>query len=842
MRGLEPDKYAMAGNSRPQDEQAPDEIYHDVPLSDDNHGLGIQLEASRARQEVSAYPPQELPAGEPSPRQASEQHPLISPASSSGFSGRTMCAPTPIVSPAKLSTKRSASSLWSYMQPPADRTSQINLIHRDSEKSVLGRYESLASNESDSSLQSIRRGRMAWISLITLALAVYSTVTSGGFMLLAALQPHYHQFIMSDGLITPRLAALLTSAIAKTTEMAFVTVIVAWIGQILSRRAADSGRRRSGFTLAELSMRNWVVQPGTMFSRWDSVRYAGWTTLGAASIVAAVLATLYYPATTALVQPQLRFLSWQSRTLQGLVRAQFANIYYVHDQCHTPASVDPDKANRTSTCSMIEHSAMAYHNYYTYLGMWNDYSVQSNASTSLSDRPPGFALYNDTVTVTAPWVQPDNPATSYRDTGIIINNVSLAFPHVGVVTAAQDPINRIMQPSDLEGIGVYNIRASVPSPVIHAMCATMAEEQLYPLIATDWLNAHLSALGPNTDFPTAYSDPYRYANGTNASTALHEIFQWGEQYGDHKWPPIFPRIPGTYNTVMNGTVNTTWGREAIYILGNALPAADSNENYFLCQLQVSLEPNCYTRYNATGTGGTLDAVCDDSAGKLQYSDSAPASLRGNATLDQEWPNVATDWGESLAFDTGPVDNGAATARLLTQLVLQQPVLSPNAPSAAEALAVMAGCTLLQSSQDAPFVNDKWNYTQGVTNESVLEQPVYQYFHASVRAQQYASGGTKTIQYVFFPVLLGVFVLSACAMAYFACHRHWYTDFSEPSNLFSLAVNSPPSDALAASCATGPKGKDYAMAWRLAEDEGRVYVKSHVPEDSDKVVRRRKGLR
>lgn len=753
-----------------------------------------------------------------------------------------MCAPTPIDSPVKLSSKLSVHSTWSSIQPRGDGTSQVSLIHRDSEKSVLGRYRSLSSTDTDDSLQSIKRGRMTWISIITLVLALYSAVTSGAFTFLAVVKPHYHQFIMSDGLITPRVAAMLTSAIAKTTEMAFVTVVVAWLGQTLSRRAADSGRRPSGFTLAELNMRNWVVQPGTMFSRWDSVRYAGMTTLGAVSIVAAVLATLYYPATTALVQPQLAFLPWQSKTLQGLVRAQFANIYYVHDQCHTPASVDPDKDNRTSTCSMIEHSAMGYHNYYTYLSMWDDYSVQSNASTSLADRPPGFALYNDSVTVTAPWVQPDNPATSYKDTGIIINNVSLAFPHVGVVTAAQDPINQIMQPSDLEGIGVYNIRASVPSPVVHVMCATMAEEQLYPLIAADWLNAHLLSLNPNASLTPGYSDPYRYVNGTNDTTALHEIFQWGEGYGDYKWPPIFPRIPGTYNTVANGTANTTWGREAIYILGNALPAADSYENYFLCQLQVSLEPNCYTRYNATGTGATLDAVCDDPSGKLQYIDSAPESLGGNATLDKEWPQVATNWAEALAFDTGAVDNNAATARLLTQLVLQQPLLSPNTPSAAEALAVMAGCTLLQSAQDSPFVIRDFNYTQGVTSEHILEQPVYQYFRASVRAQQYASGGTKAIQYVFLPVLLGVFLLSGYASYYFIRYRHWYTDFSEPSNLFSLAVNSPPSDALAASCATGPKGTDYAMTWRLAEDDGRVYVKSYVPEKSSGGMRKRKGLR
>ena len=88
-----------------------------------------------------------------------------------------------------------------------------------------------------------------------------------------------------------------------------------------------------------------------------------------------------------------------------------------------------------------------------------------------------------------------------------------------------------------------------------------------------------------------------------------------------------------------------------------------------------------------------------------------------------------------------IDGDASTARLWTELILTNtsvdyslyppPMsLQPAFPSPAEALAVMAGCTLIQSSQDAPFV-EFWNYSV-----NILDEPQIQYFNASVKAQQY----------------------------------------------------------------------------------------------------------
>jgi hypothetical protein len=92
---------------------------------------------------------------------------------------------------------------------------------------------------------------------------------------------------------------VLTSVMAKLIELSFVTSFVAFLGQVLSRRAFMKEQGR-GVTLSELSMWRWVVQPGTLITHWETAKYAGVTVLGLLSLLSAVLATLYAPAATAL--------------------------------------------------------------------------------------------------------------------------------------------------------------------------------------------------------------------------------------------------------------------------------------------------------------------------------------------------------------------------------------------------------------------------------------------------------------------------------------------------------------------------------------------------------------
>jgi hypothetical protein len=75
------------------------------------------------------------------------------------------------------------------------------------------------------------------------------------------------------------------------------------------------------------------------------------------------------------------------------------------------------------------------------------------------------------------------------------------------------------------------------------------------------------------------------------------------------------------------------------------------------------------------------------------------------------------------------------------------------------------------------------------------------------------------------VLFTVFIMSLLITIYFLSHKTWYTDFSEPMNLFSVAVNSPPSEKLAGSCGCGPSGDQYRVSWKLNNDEGHFYYEA-----------------
>jgi hypothetical protein len=62
--------------------------------------------------------------------------------------------------------------------------------------------------------------------------------------------------------------------------------------------------------------------------------------------------------------------------------------------------------------------------------------------------------------------------------------------------------------------------------------------------------------------------------------------------------------------------------------------------------------------------------------------------------------------------------------------------------------------------------------------------------------------------------------------YFLLRSGLVTDYTEPQNLFALAVNSPPSDRLAGSCGAGPEGEMLIVDWyvKQEEDTNHFYIK------------------
>lgn len=141
---------------------------------------------------------------------------------------------------------------------------------------------------------------------------------------------------------------------------------------------------------------------------------------------------------------------------------------------------------------------------------------------------------------------------------------------------------------------------------------------------------------------------------------------------------------------------------------------------------------------------------------------------------------------------------------------------------------MSGSTLLQSAEHAPFVQAPWNYS----SNPVQAPGQTQYFNASIRAQQYASGGSSQYQRGFLVVLLATFLINAWVLGYLLRHRYWYLDFVDPVNLFPLAMNSPPSVKLRESvCGVSPwSGDHFKQPWKLQAEGGHIYMES--PEIGD----------
>lgn len=139
-----------------------------------------------------------------------------------------------------------------------------------------------------------------------------------------------------------------------------------------------------------------------------------------------------------------------------------------------------------------------------------------------------------------------------------------------------------------------------------------------------------------------------YLNFTNP--LMYDLFKWGAKYGDgisnFRYPPVFAHLPIMYNTLVNDTISMAYGSTAIYILAKA-----AEDSYSLCGLQAGQTPSCFSTYSATSNGGQLEAICETNDA-LQYNNSVPEALSGNATLSKDWVNIASEWARSLSLNAG----------------------------------------------------------------------------------------------------------------------------------------------------------------------------------------------
>lgn len=178
----------------------------------------------------------------------------------------------------------------------------------------------------------------------------------------------------------------------------------------------------------------------------------------------------------------------------------------------------------------------------------------------------------------------------------------------------------------------------------------------------------------------------------------------------------------------------------------------------------------------------------------------------------------------MDLNGGLRNSNSSNGNILTKTILKDSVLPVHVPSLSEMLAVLLSSTTVLGSINAQL-GHSWDYK---TPGNILQVPVFQKFNASVRSEEYTSGHTLVWQAgVFYPVLGVVFVLNCLCIAYIWGHAHTLTDFTENENLFTLAINSPPSSQFNGSCGGGPKKRDFVVPWKVsyAEKENHYYFEA-----------------
>ena len=332
----------------------------------------------------------------------------------------------------------------------------------------------------------------------------------------------------------------------------------------------------------------------------------------------------------------------------------------------------------------------------------------------------------------------------------------------------------------------------------------MQRHELAPMVFSEWPSGNGTKVNL-TGWPAGFAIPV-YPNWLN-STPVDDLFGFGEKYG--RRPPVFPKLPIAFNTVLN---TTGWLTDSIYLL-----ATSPTGEYTMCSLRASVTVRCSTHYHASLSGGSMNAHCEDPGDDLAYHKSDRNATDG--VILNDWASVAADWAMALSLNAGISDGLASNARLLSQLIPIQQALDPSLPSIAEALAVLSGSTLLLSSSDSPFIHF-WNYS---TTVPTLKEPQHQAFNATLQTKDFASGGNQRWQGIFYIVLSLTFATNLFCLIYFVKGQVLVTDFIEPQNLFSLALNSPPSHALDGACGSGPEGDQLIMNWHIKMDQQREHL-------------------
>lgn len=436
-----------------------------------------------------------------------------------------------------LSTTASLTSLHDGVNDPLPTSTQEHAsTHGDSSSSTTVPVNSPPTN------QNILRPKFGPGAVAMLLLAIYSAALSGVWFVVAIIQPRWGFKISTTHGLSPSNAATLTALLGKTIEIASITVFISCIGQALTRRAA--AEKSTGITLADITIRNWIIQPGSIFTHHHTLAIAGRTILGALALLGLVVTILYTTASQALVSPKLKYGQWESREMTAPVHSFYGNHVDAGARCTRKRKPDPiknpnypgDKAiykDMALLCLGHELSYKSTRDLLAFKGLGSDATIGHTGKDETPLGTAGHTLLHDKVIMEATRVNTEfrDVAALYERWGRIVDNVTVSIPHPGVWSASRFPENKILQPEDLSNVGGFYMKAAVVSPTLNILCVNMDEDEIAPLVYAEFPH------GEKEGFERwAGKEVTKWDN----STVVDDVFRWGSEYGRRR--PIFESV------------------------------------------------------------------------------------------------------------------------------------------------------------------------------------------------------------------------------------------------------------------------------------------------------------
>ncbi|RMJ04947.1 hypothetical protein CDV36_014385 [Fusarium kuroshium] len=478
-----------------------------------------------------------------------------------------------------------------------------------------GRASATASVNSPPAEQSMLQPKFGPSAVVMLLLALYSTTLSGLWLVVAIIQPRWGFMISTTRGLSPSSAATLTAFLGKTIEIVSVTVFISCIGQALTRRAA--AKKSTGITLADITIRNWIIQPGFIFTHYETLAIAGCTLFGALALLALVATILYTTASEALVSPKLKYSEWETRELTAVVHSYYGNFADAGVRClgdsrfYHEAKDEPPQALIDNGILCLGHE-LNYQSTRDLIAFLRDdgpdAAIERMAKVNNIPRPTIYTILHDNVTILATRVDTEfsDVASLYERWGRIIDNVTVSIPHPGVWSASRFPDNKILQPEDLSNTGSFSIKAAVVSPTLNTLCVNMDEDELAPLVYT------LFPHDEKEDFDRwAQEEMIQWDN----STVVDDVFRWGSKYGRRR--PVFGALPELFQIVYHKPSpigNRT--DDAGYLLAHL---GEPGAEYTLCQMRSWLSTDCSTHLDVFGLGKPIMRVhCGDDSDPYTY--------------------------------------------------------------------------------------------------------------------------------------------------------------------------------------------------------------------------------